>query len=454
MPTDAAPPVTPAQAGDWTFMLRALAYRNYRLFFGGQIVSLVGTWLSMVASQWLVMTLALRDHPHSAEMWMGIVGFAGQIPVFLLTPLAGAWIDRLNRHRLLMFTQFLSMLQSFAMGALILADVITIPHIIALNALQGLINAFDIPARQSFVVDLIEKREDLSNAIALNSSMVHVARLLGPPIAGFLIAIVGEAMCFMIDGVSFFAVLIALGLMRVVQPIHAGPRPPVLHSMAEGFRYAFGFPPVRVMLMMTAVTSLMAMSQSVLMPLFAKEIYKGDATTLGWLLGASGVGAVTGTVYLASRRSVLGLGRVIWIACAAMGSAFVLFSQTPPFWLALPVLMVSGGAMVIQMASCNTVLQTIVEDDKRGRVMSLFTMAFMGMAPFGSLLAGTLAGYWGPPRTLLAAGCICVVAAISFALYLPRLRPLVRPIYQRKGILPEVAAGLLSAAAEATNTPK
>jgi MFS family permease len=429
-------------------MLRALAYRNYRLFFAGQLVSLVGTWLSLVASQWLVLNLALRDHPQSAPLWMGIVGFAGQIPIFVLTPLAGVWIDRLNRHRLLMVTQFLSMLQSFVVGLLVWFDVITIPQIIALNAFQGLVNAFDIPGRQAFVFDIIEDRQDLGNAIALNSSMVHTARLLGPPIAGLLIALVGEALCFMIDGVSYLAVLIALAMMRVAPTVRKLEQRPVWHSLVEGFRYAFGFAPVRTLLLMTAITSLMAMSQSVLMPLFAKEIYGGDAKLLGLLLFATGIGAVTGSLYLASRRSVLGLGRVIWIACLALGLGFIFFSQVRSLWIAVPLLVITGGAMVTQMASCNTVLQTIVEDDKRGRVMSLFTMAFMGMSPFGSLLAGALAGFWGAPRTLLLAGSICCTAALAFALYLPRLRPLVRPIYQRKGILPEVAEGLQASAAQ------
>lgn len=436
------------RAGQLRFMLRALAYPNYRLFFGGQIVSLVGTWLSMVASQWLVLNLALRDHPGSAPLWLGIVGFSGQIPIFLITPIAGVWIDRLNRHRLLMLTQFLSMVQSFVLGGLAVSGLITIPQIIALNAFQGLINAFDIPARQSFVVDLIENRKDLGNAIALNSSMVHMSRLLGPLIGGVLIALFNEAVCFLIDGVSYFAVLIALGLMRVTQPKHIGEHPSVIAALGEGFRYAFGFSPVRTLLLMTAVTSLTAMSQSVLLPIFAKEIYGGGSTVYGLLLGAAGLGAFLGSMYLASRASVLGLGRVIWIACGAMGLAFIALSFSRSLWLALPILVVSGAAMVTQMASCNTVLQTIVDDDKRGRVMSLFTMAFMGMAPFGSLLAGTLAGFWGPPITLALAGTICVAASIGFALYLPKVRQLVRPIYARRGILPEVAAGM-----QATATP-
>jgi MFS family permease len=427
------------------FMLRALAYRNYRLFFGGQIVSLIGTWLSTVASQWLVLQIALRDHPGSAPLWLGIAGFAGQIPIFFLTPFAGVWVDRLNRHRLLMLTQFLSMLQSFAIGALALHGSITLWQIVALNAFQGLVNAFDNPTRQSLVVGLIEHPNDVSNAIALNSSMMHLSRLIGPPIAGFLIYAFGEPACFIIDGFSYLAVLGALAMMRI-QPLP--PRAPqhLWHSLVEGVKYAFGFPPLRALLLMTAVTSMMMMSLSVLMPLFAQEVYHGDAKTLGWLLAAAGVGALSGSLYLAARRTVLGLGRVIWMACATLGLAYLTFSFSTVLWLALPVLAISGFASVVQMASCNTVVQTVADDDKRGRVMSFFTMAFLGMAPFGSLLAGTLAGQIGAPRTLMLAACVCFVAAASFALYLPRLRPLIRPIYRRKGILPEVAGALQATA--------
>jgi MFS family permease len=427
------------------FMLRALAYRNYRLFFGGQIVSLIGTWLSTVASQWLVLQIALRDHPESAPLWLGIAGFAGQIPIFFLTPLAGVWVDRLNRHRLLMATQFLSMLQSFALGGLAWHGSITLWQIIALNAFQGLVNAFDNPTRQSLVVGLIENPNDVSNAIALNSTMMHLSRLIGPPIAGFLIYAFGEPACFIIDGFSYLAVLAALAAMRVQAPPARAPQH-LWQSLSEGVRYAFGFPPLRTLLLMTAVTSMMMMSLSILMPLFAQEVYHGDAKTLGWLLAASGIGALSGSLYLAARRTVLGLGRVIWMACATLGLAYLTFSFSTVLWLALPVLAISGFASVVQMAACNTVVQTVADDDKRGRVMSFFTMAFLGMAPFGSLLAGTLAGHLGAPRTLMFAAGICLIASASFALYLPRLRPLIRPIYRRKGILPEVAGALQATA--------
>lgn len=434
-------------------MLRAFRYQNYRLFFFGQVVSLIGTWLSMTASSWLVYKLARHDYPESVSILLGVVGFSAQIPIFLVSPLAGVWIDRLNRHSILMVTQLLSMLQSLALAALVLTDHISIVQIIALNAFQGLVNAFDIPARQSFVVEIIENRNDLSNAIALNSSMVHMARLVGPVVAGFLIYAVGEGYCFLIDGLSYVAVLIALGLMRVPKLATVAKSISVWHSLREGVSYAWRFTPVSTLLAMVAVTSLVTMSQSILMPIFADQVLGaalgGGERTLGILLGASGVGALVGSLYLASRRSVLGLGRVITFACASLGTALICFSYSQILWISLPLLMVSGGAMVVQMASCNTVLQTIVEDDKRGRVMSLFTMAFMGMTPFGSLLAGTVARYWGPELTLRIAGLICLTAAVAFYVRLPRLRPLIRPIYIRKGILPEVATGIQSAATQA-----
>jgi MFS family permease len=335
----------------------------------------------------------------------------------------------------------------------VLTDHISIPQLIALNAFQGLVNAFDIPARQSFVVEIIENRNDLSNAIALNSSMVHMARLVGPVVAGFLIYAVGEGLCFLIDGISYLAVLLALAMMRVKPLEFVTKQAGVWQSLREGVSYAIGFSPVSTLLGMVAVTSLVTMSQSVLMPIFADQLLGaalgGGERTLGLLLGAAGVGALTGSLYLASRSSVLGLGRVIATACLMLGIALICFSYSNVLWLSLPILMISGGALVVQMASCNTVLQTIVEDDKRGRVMSLFTMAFMGMTPFGSLLAGTVARYWGPQVTLRIAGLICLVAATAFFLRLPKLRPLIRPIYIRKGILPEVATGMQSAATQA-----
>jgi MFS family permease len=436
--------------GTLHFMLRALRYRNYRLFFGGQLISLIGTWLTMVATSWLIYRLAKASMPTKVAIIMGVVGFAGQLPVFLLSPWAGVWIDRWNRHRVLVVTQTLSMVQSFALAGLALADVITIWQILLLNAFQGVVNAFDITARQAFVVEMVENRDDLSGAIALNSSMFHSARLIGPAVAGWLIATAGEGVCFLLDGFSYFAVLVALLAMRLKgRPI---PRStvPALGALAEGLRYSFGFVPIRALLVLVAINSLVGMSQSVLMPIFADQVLGGQERTLGLLLGAAGLGAFCGSLYLASRRTVVGLGRVIAGAAAMLGLGLVAFSFSRWLALSLGIQLVVGASLVIEVAAANTILQTIVDDDKRGRVMSLFAVAVMGMAPFGSLLAGASANSFGARWTLGIAGCVSVLAALGFALRLPAIRPLVRPIYVRKGILPEVAQGMQSASTLAT----
>ncbi|HVU86212.1 MAG TPA: MFS transporter [Pirellulales bacterium] len=422
------------------FMVRSLRHRNFALFFSGQLVSLVGTWLSLVATSWLVYRLT-RDSAsgHSAFM-LGVVNFAAQIPIFLLAPLAGVWLDRWNRHRVLQATQTLSMVQSFAMGYLVLSEHITLVQIIALSIFQGIVNALDILTRQSFLVQMIDEPEDLSNAIALNSSMVQAARLVGPAVAGFLIYAFGEGLCFVIDGFSFLAVLGALLAMRIAPRPATQKHLPVTSALWQGLVYAFGFAPIRALLSIVAIVSLMAMSQSVLMPIYANQILGGNERTLGILLGSAGMGALAGAIYLTSRRSVLGLGRVIVIGSVALGAAMIVLASSSHLVLSLAALVVAGAAMLVQAASCNTLLQTIVDEDKRGRVMSLFAMAFMGMAPFGSLLAGSVATELGIRWTLALAGLVCVTAGGIFALHLRAIRPLIRPIYIAKGILPAVVA--------------
>jgi len=419
-------------------MVRALRHRNFALFFSGQIVSLVGTWLSMVATSWLVYRLTRESQPEHAALALGISNFAAQIPIFLLAPLAGVWLDRWNRHRVLVATQALSMVQSFAMAFLVLSDRITIAQIIALNVLQGIVNALDIPARQSLIVQMIDRPEDLSNAIALNSSMVQTARLVGPAVAGVLIYEFGEGLCFLIDGFSFLAVIVALLAMRIPRRPRAEKHASVARALREGVVYAFGFPPIRALLGIVAVVSLMAMSQSVLMPIYANQILGGEERTLGILLGSAGLGALLGAIYLTSRTSVLGLGRVIVIGAVALGVAMMALAASSHLILSIVALLVAGAALLVQAASSNTLLQTIVDEDKRGRVMSLFAMAFMGMAPFGSLLAGAAATEIGIRGTLAAAGSVCIVAGLVFALHLKTIRPLIRPIYIEKGILPAV----------------
>ena len=422
-------------------MLRALRYRNYRLFFGGQIVSLAGTWITMTATSWLVYRLT------GSALLLGVVGFAGQFPTFVLGPFAGIFVDRWDRHRLLVFTQTLSMMQSFALAALTLTGRISITHVILLNLVQGAVNAFDMPARQSFVVQLIENKADLGNAIALNSSMVNAARLIGPSIAGIVIAATGEGWCFLIDGVSYVAVIAALLRMRIVKAATATrPRGGAVSLFLEGFRYAFGFRPVRSIILLLALVSLVGVPYSVLMPIFAATVFRGGPHTLGFLMGATGCGALLGALWLAARKSVVGLGRIIPMACGLFGAGLIAFSLAGSLWLAIPCLVVAGFGFMVQMAASNTVIQTIVDDEKRGRVMSFYMMAFLGTAPFGSLMAGSLSSRFGPQHTLLVGGICCLAGALWFARELPAIRSAIRPIYVRLGILPQVATGLAEAA--------
>jgi MFS family permease len=422
-----------------TFMLRALRHRNYRLFFGGQSVSLIGTWMTRLATSWLVYRLT-----HSALL-LGVVSFAGQIPTFLLAPFAGVWVDRWNRHRVLVVTQVLAMLQSFALAGLALANIITVWDVLWLSLFQGLINAFDMPARQAFVVQMVEDRRDLGNAIALNSSMVNMARLIGPSVAGMVIAAVGEGYCFLIDGISYLAVIGSLLLMNIAALPKSRAARSTFAELRDGWNYVSGFAPIRSILLLLGLISLMGMPYTVLMPIFAGKILRGGPHTLGFLMGAVGVGALTGAFRLATRRSVLGLGRLTAISAAIFGGGLVAFSRSHWLWLSLILMLVVGIGMMQQMASSNTILQTIVEEDKRGRVMSYYAMAFTGMAPFGSLLAGTVANRIGAPDTLLITGACCIAGAIWFARELPAIRRLVRPIYQELGILPEMATGLQQA---------
>jgi MFS family permease len=420
-------------------LLRALRSRNYRLYFAGQGISLIGTWIQTIALSWLVYSLT-----HSAFL-LGLVGFSAQIATFLLAPFAGVVADRLNRHLLLVLTQTLFMVQALVLGTLVLTRAITVWQIVLLSVLLGTVNAFDTPTRQSFVVSMIENRDDLPNAIALNSSMFNGARLVGPAIAGILIAAVGEGVCFLINAGSYLAVIAVLLAMRVTPRAPRSQRRRVWHELREGFAYTFGFAPTRDIILLLAVVSLVGMPYATLMPIFAAQVLHGGASTLGFLSSAAGVGALAGAVVLASRRTVLGLGRWIPAACTAFGVALIAFSVSRWLPLSLLFLAVAGLGMITQMASSNTILQTIVDDEWRGRVMSFYTMAFIGMTPFGSLLAGALASRIGAPRTVMLGGIICLLAAAAFARRLPELRRLVRPIYRERGIILEVATGVQAA---------
>jgi MFS family permease len=424
-------PSNPSDKNGLRLIFRALSHRNYRLFFGGQGISLIGTWMQQIAMSWLAYRLT------GSALLLGVVGFTSRIPTFLLASLAGVLADRWNRHRILVITQTLSMIQAMILAILVLTETVAVWHIISLSLLLGLINALDIPARQSFVVDMIEKREDLGNAIALNSSIVNGARLIGPSVAGVLIATLGEGMCFLVNGLSFIAVIMALLAMKIAPKQREMPSSQVLQGLKEGFSYAFGFAPIRSVLLLLALVSLMGMPYTVLMPIFAEKILHGGPQALGFLMGATGVGAMAGSIYLASRKSVLGLGKIIVISANLFGIGLIAFSLSHLFWLSLLFMLLTGFGMMVQMASSNTVLQTIVEEDKRGRVMSFYTMAFMGMVPFGSLLAGGLANKIGAPNTVMMGGVACILGSAMFAKKLPSLRKIARPIYVKKGIVSE-----------------
>ncbi|MGB8541940.1 MAG: MFS transporter [Candidatus Acidiferrales bacterium] len=410
---------------------RALRHRNFRLFFGGQSISLIGTWMTRLATSWLVYRLT------ESAFLLGIVGFAGQIPTFLLAPFAGVWVDRLSRRHVLMVTQVLAMLQSFALAVLTLTKHITIHEIIWLSMFQGMINAFDMPGRQAFLVEMVEDRQDLGNAIALNSSMVNMARLVGPSLAGMVIAVSGEGTCFLIDGISYLAVIASLWAMRLKPATIKRVVASMLVQLREGWDYVAGFAPIRTILTLFALVSLMGWPFTVLMPVFASKILRGGPHTLGFLMGGVGVGALVSALSLAIRKNVLGLGRMIYIATGLFGVALIFFGLSKNFWLSLVCMLFCGFGMMQQMAASNTIIQTIVDEDKRGRVMSFYTVAFVGMAPFGSLLAGAMANAIGAPRTVMVSGACCIAGAIWFASRLKSIRKLIRPIYINLGILPE-----------------
>ena len=424
--------------GSMSHAWRALRHRNFKLFFFGQSISVIGTWMTRLATSWLVYRMT-----HSALL-LGVVSFAGQIVSFLLGPFTGVWIERLNRRQLLVWTQALAAVQSLALAALTLAHVITLREIIALTALQGLINAFDMPARQSFLVQMVEDRNDLSNAIAINSSMANGARLIGPAIAGVVIAAFGEGWCFLIDGVSYFAVIASLLLMRIRSMDIRMDATGMLEQMREGWDYVRTFRPIRTILLIFALLSLMGWPYSVLLPIFAGQVLHGGPHTLGWLTGASGVGALASGLSLTLRKSVVGLTRMVQIATAMLGGALILFGISRTLWISLALLALVGFGSMQGAAVSNTIIQSLVPEDKRARVMGYYTMAFFGTAPFGSLLAGALAHRIGAPHTLILTGACCIAGSLWFTFEVPKIRAIMRPIYQRMGLLAQRDMGLIS----------
>src|SRR5215472_10714808 len=397
---------------------RALRHRNYQLFFSGQLISLIGTWMDQIAESWLVYRLT------GSALLLGPVAFASQIPVFLLAPIGGALADRYNRRKLLVGTQSSMMVLTFILAWLTLSHRVHIWHIITLAALTGVVNALDLPARQAFVVDMVA-REDLVNAIALNSSMFNGARVVGPAAAGIVVAVIGEGWCFFANGLSFIAVIVGLLLMRIDRPRLAIEGSP-LENIIEGFQFVSKSGPVRALMSLLGLVSFTAMPYAVLMPLFADQILHGGPKALGLLMGSSGVGALCGALTLATRKSVHGLGKWVAVSCAGFGIALLLFSFSRLLWLSALLLVPAGFAMMLQMSSSNTLIQSMVPDRLRGRVMSVYAMTFMGMAPLGALLAGSLAHKLGPTWTVAIGGGISVIGAIIFGLKLPSSRPAAR----------------------------
>ena len=414
-----------------TFSFPAFRSRNYRLFFWGQSISLIGTWMTRVATSWLVYRLT------DSAFLLGLVGFLSQIPALFLSPLAGVWVDRWDRHRAMVITQTLAMAQSLALAVLTLTHTINIPWILFLTFLQGLINTFETPARQSFVIQMIDDRSALGNAIALNSSIVNAGRLVGPAIAGVVIAWVGEGYCFLIDGFSYLAVLYSLLAMKNLAPGLRNPPRNLGQELSEGWHYIVASPAIRWILLMLGLVSLIGMPFTVLMPIVASKVLGGGAHTLGFLTAATGLGALACAMSLAMRRSVRGLGKWLGIAAAILGGSLILFGLSRSLWWSLVLMFGAGYGMMQQIVTSNTILQTIVADDKRGRVMSFYAMSVFGFVPIGSLFAGMLASWMGAPNTLILGGALCLLASVWYFGRLDEIRRAIRPVYIEMGIVPQ-----------------
>jgi MFS family permease len=428
-------PEKPASSRDYSHAWRALRHHNFRLFFGGQSISLIGTWMTRIATAWLVYRLT------KSSLLLGTVSFAGQIPAFLLAPFAGVLVDRMDRRKVLVWTQALAMVQSLALAALTLTHVINIHEVLALSVFQGIINAFDMPGRQAFMVQMVEDRGDLSNAIAINSSMVNLARLIGPSLAGLVIAATSEGWCFLIDGISYIAVIMSLLLMKVHGEASKRATTSIVDQLKEGWTYVSNFTPIRTILLLFALISLMGMPFVVLMPVFAAQVLRGGPHTLGFLMGALGVGALISALSLVLRKSVRGLLKMIPVAAGVFGIGLVGFGFSNRLWLSLLLMLVTGFGMMQGMTASNTIIQTLVPEDKRGRVMSYYTVAFVGMAPFGSLLAGALGHAIGSQRTVMLSGAACILGSLWFWTRLKSIRKEMRPVYEQLGILqPKVPA--------------
>lgn len=416
------------KSGRFSIIFRSLQYRNYRLFFSGQGISLIGTWMQRIAMPWLVYQMT------GSTLLLGVVGFAGQIPSFVLSPVAGVLTDRWSRYNVLLISQILSMIHAFVLAWLCLSGQIQVWQIVSLSFVIGCINAFDVPSRQSFVIDMLEKKEDLGNAIALNSLIFNGARLLGPSVAGIMLASTSAGVCFLVNAISYIFVIISLLMMKLKPREVKEKSTRILRELKEGLDYTFGFAPIKHLIILLSISSLMGMSYSVLMPVFAKEILHGDSHTYGFLMGAAGFGALLGALSLASRESVLKMGKIVPASAIIFGSGLIILSFSRTFPLSLVMMTFIGLGMMMQTAASNTILQTITDDDKRGRVMSFYTMSIMGTAPFGSLMAGWLAKLIGTPGTILTGGIATIIGALYFLRKLPELKTQVRPIYAEMGM--------------------
>jgi MFS family permease len=424
----------------FNLMFRALKHKNYRLFVSGQSLSLIGTWIQQVAMTWLVYRIT------GSAFMLGVLGFSGQLPLFIIASFAGVLADRWDRHKMLLYTQSLALVQALILSILVFTEIVHIWQLIFLAVLLGTINAFDMPIRQAFVSDMIEnKKEDLGNAVALNSSMVNAARLVGPSIAGLLIATAGEGWCFLINGVSYLAVVISLLKMEINYIPKGAKESKIIKELKEGFSYTFGFPPIMYLILLLATVSLMSNSLTLLAPVFAKEYLNGNASTFGFLMAGYGSGALAGAVYLLNKKNVLGLGRLIGYAVIILSISMFIMAFSRVFILSIIVMFIAGTGTMLHIASVNTLLQTISEESKRGRVMSFYAMAFRGMSPFGSIIGGGLGGWIGAPLTIIIGGAASLSSALFYISKLSVIRPLVKPIYENLGILPQVARGVQQA---------
>lgn len=422
---------TAAREETSTNPFRVFRSRDYSLYFGGQLLSQVGTWMQQIALSWLTYKLT------NSAMMLATVSVASQLPSLLVMPFAGVLSDRFNRHRIIVLTQMSAMLQASTLAYLTLSHHLQVWHLLALSTIMGVINAFDMPVRSAFVMDMVRRKEDRPAAIAMNSSLMNVSRLLGPAVAGFVVAAVGEGVCFAINAASYIAVIAALLFIRGnFEPKSKENRSGILDELKDGLQYASRTAPIRAPILLLALFGFGAMAYASLLPVFVKSI-GGDANTLGYLSSASAVGSIIGTAILATRKSVLGLGKLALTCSFIYGIALFIFGFAHSVLFAVPILALLGATMMLQMGCCNTILQTVVDEDRRGRVMSLFSMAFMGTVPLGSLVAGAISTHFGFQAMLFACSSYCLMVAFIFSKQIPRLKRETRPIYLAKGILKE-----------------